>query len=216
MVSSWLVSVRRTEPVALLAPSMAYELCVVSHVYLLNGNPLSWKQSKWKKKKTQNPKKWVHYPQSKTENEEAIDLETLVLGSIGCILVHFAGESPHPPQCSPESQVLSELHVSPICDSTVVKDHTLDQETENERESERWKRWGPWLLRRRRWWRRGAGEEEEFEDHWEKGPPFLWRSVRKRKGTAKLLFEKAEEVVEVVHGLNYRGCFDVWCAAGIT
>lgn len=102
--SSWLVGAKRTEPVPDVDPVRAYELWVVSHEYLLNGNPLTWSKNQHKK--------------SKQISGNTI-WGTLVVGLVGWTRVHrgrvlpFAGQEP---QIKPASQVLLELeHVSPIC-----------------------------------------------------------------------------------------------------
>lgn len=61
MESSWLVGAKIAEPVADLEPEIANELWVVSHEYLLNGNPLIFPQPRPRKFEVNSPEKWTKF-----------------------------------------------------------------------------------------------------------------------------------------------------------
>lgn len=110
--SPWLVGETRTDPVPDFDPEIAYELCVVSHEYRLNGRPFTWIQTVYLKS---NPKTQTPNTQSIISISTHHLILTLDLGSNGWIRTHLAPELPHASQCNPLSQSLSVAQLSPTC-----------------------------------------------------------------------------------------------------
>lgn len=147
--SSWLVGERRTDPVPDCDPEIAYELCVVSHEYRLNGRPFTWIQTVHLKS---NPKTQTPNTQSIISLSHHLIL-TLDLGSNGWIRTHLARELPHASQCNPLSQSLSFAQLSPTCKC---------KKTQNEEEKGFLKERSLKRIRRRRKTLRAVVKEMEY------------------------------------------------------